>query len=81
TCRRWARTETHSFCFLNAMCHGPSTHPFFFFNPLFKLQMPKNMHMPTDTTLPQRLLPRIFFLGCSWFLPLLVQVFPPFFPP
>lgn len=32
----------------------------FFFTPLFKLQMPKNMYMPTDTTLPQRLLPRIF---------------------
>ena len=62
-------------------CHVPlSVLPsslFLFPHPLFfKLQMPKKM--PTDTTLPQWLLPRAFSqVALNFFL--LVKTFPPFF--
>uniref|UniRef100_A0A671EY05 Uncharacterized protein n=1 Tax=Rhinolophus ferrumequinum TaxID=59479 RepID=A0A671EY05_RHIFE len=50
---------------------------FFFFNPLFfKLQMPKNK--PTDTTLPQWLLPRAFSEWLLIFFPLLRLFLPCF---
>lgn len=49
----------------------------FFYRLFFKLQMPKNM--PTDTTLPQWLLPRAFSQVALNFFPPQLRFFLPFF--